>query len=226
MEKKKPDIELRLLCWSVLSILFWEASFHLLARETGLVADFSSRMKYTFFLRFIEAATICLVAYRFSAIALIGLSNKDLMKGARSGCIYSLAIGVIVFIVMFVFWLSGIKFLDYFRIDSVKKPLDVFWFFAAGGLSGPIAEEIFFRGVLFGYFKRMGFLAATLISTLMFVLMHPGAGLPVTQSLGGLVFCWSYYRSGSLLTPIIIHVSGNLAIFALGIFASHNPGLF
>jgi membrane protease YdiL (CAAX protease family) len=88
--------------------------------------------------------------------------------------------------------------------------------FLVGGLIGPVAEEIYFRGLVYGGLRRWGFWPALALSTLLFSLLHGGGpGVPVTQIVGGLVFAVSYEIEKKLLVPIMIHVLGNLAIFSL-----------
>jgi membrane protease YdiL (CAAX protease family) len=94
-----------------------------------------------------------------------------------------------------------------------------------------VAEEIFFRGVIYGYVKgalhrimpenwnhgAVG--GALLVSTFLFVAAHTGnSGIPLPQLVGGIVFCLSYEREKSLMTPIVIHSLGNLALFSLSLY--------
>jgi len=61
---------------------------------------------------------------------------------------------------------------------------------------------------------------AVTVSTLLFVLPHlTGAGFPVTQLAGGLVFALAYEKEDNLMVPITIHCLGNLAIFSIGLLA-------
>ena len=86
----------------------------------------------------------------------------------------------------------------------------------AGYVIAPVAEEIFFRGILYGFFRQWGIMVALVISTALFVISHAiGSGLPITQVIGGLLFAVAYEIEKNLLVPIIIHSLGNLAIFCL-----------
>ena len=85
-----------------------------------------------------------------------------------------------------------------------------------GGIVAPVAEEIFFRGLIFGYLRRWGIPAAILISTALFAAFHLPA-VPVTQIVGGAVFAIAYHTGRSLMVPIVIHTLGNLAIFTLSL---------
>lgn len=184
----------------------------------GLTGGFSSEMRLTFFLRIVESVSLFSIAYLNSGLGVIGFSPDKIMKGLKEGVSWSLIFGVIAFSSILILWLNGSRVLDFFRTDFVKKAEEIFWFYAAAGLAGPVAEEIFFRGIVFGYLRRHGFVLATILSTLFFVFAHSSVSVPVTQLIGGLVFCWFYEKTGSLVAPIIIHVTGNMAIFTLGIF--------
>lgn len=85
----------------------------------------------------------------------------------------------------------------------------------------PLAEELFFRGMLFPAFaRRMGVWAAILLSALLFAVLHVGTGatgdLAPNAILAGLIFplgvllAWIYHRRGTLLAPIIVHAVFNL----------------
>jgi hypothetical protein len=96
----------------------------------------------------------------------------------------------------------------------------LFNFLLVGALIGPVAEEIFFRGILYGFFRRWGIPAAVLLSTLLFILPHSqssGLALPITQLIGGILFAVAYEIEKNLLVPITIHCLGNLAIFILSL---------
>ena len=89
-------------------------------------------------------------------------------------------------------------------------------FFILGGFFAPLAEEIFFRGILYGFFRKWGISTAIIVSTLLFVLPHTsGHTLPITQIIGGILFAVSYEVEKNLLVPITIHSLGNLAIFTI-----------
>ena len=87
--------------------------------------------------------------------------------------------------------------------------------YIVGAIIGPIAEEIFFRGLLFTYLRHWGMIPALILSTAAFVLIHPVQGMAVTQIIGGLLFGISFEFEKNLMVPIVIHVAGNTAIFTL-----------
>lgn len=84
----------------------------------------------------------------------------------------------------------------------------------------PLAEELFFRGFVFGGLIRyVGVVWAMVISGLIFAMFHVTSGdtigliLPFT--LVGALFAWLYYRTGSLWTNIGAHLLFNLFSFVL-----------
>ena len=79
---------------------------------------------------------------------------------------------------------------------------------------------IFFRGILYRFFRQWGFAPALIISTIFFVLPHiTGNGIPLTQVVGGLLFAIAYEVEENLIVPIVIHCLGNLSIFSISIIA-------
>lgn len=94
-------------------------------------------------------------------------------------------------------------------------------------LLAPVAEEMLFRGLVFGWlFEKNKWLAYTLsvfifaaIHVVQYIGLYSPAHLAVAlvQYLpAGIVFAWAYHRSGNLLAPILIHALNNgLAILVL-----------
>ena len=84
-----------------------------------------------------------------------------------------------------------------------------------GGLA-PVAEELFFRGMLFGGLRaRVPFLPAALISGVVFGSLHltTGASAVPPLILFGFLLAWVYERSGSIWPAVILHaINNNLAL--------------
>ena len=161
---------------------------------------------------------IIIVLIRKGDLSTIGLSLKGVLPGLRKGLIWSAGFGIVT-IPGFALVLSiGLNPLTLIHTHLPAKLGDVALFFLVGGLIGPIAEEVFFRGVLYGFFRKWGAPAAVILSTLAFVLAHPVfPAIPVTQIVGGILFAVAYEVEKNLMVPITIHVSGNMAIFALSL---------
>lgn len=167
-----------------------------------------------------RAADVALIAlslrrFRLDRGALF-LPAGSLVSGLRRGLLWSAALGVLAALGCAAALLFGLEPLGLIGAPAAARGPQALLFFAVGGLIGPIAEEVFFRGLLYRSLRRWGAPAAILGTTLLFALLHPAAAtLPVTQIIGGLVFAAAVETERNLMVPITIHVLGNLAIFAL-----------
>ena len=82
----------------------------------------------------------------------------------------------------------------------------------------PIAEEIFFRGVVFNAWLREGGRRwAFLGSSALFALIHISVVALVPIFLLGLALAWIYQRTGNLLAPIAMHATVNGISVALAL---------
>ena len=78
-------------------------------------------------------------------------------------------------------------------------------------IGAPIAEEIFFRGFLFGGTRPLvGALPAAVITGFIFSLAHYNLGLILPFTAIGAVLALSYQRSGTLFVPMGAHFLFNL----------------
>ena len=82
----------------------------------------------------------------------------------------------------------------------------------------PVAEELMYRGVIFGSIHSRSRLLAYALSSVLFSLVHILGYLsdPVTFVVSliqylpaGLCLAWAYARSGSILAPILMHIAIN-----------------
>ena len=82
----------------------------------------------------------------------------------------------------------------------------------------PIAEEVFFRGVVFNAWLREGGRRwAFLGSSALFALIHISVVALVPIFLLGLALAWVYQRTGNLLAPIAMHATVNGISVALAL---------
>ena len=90
---------------------------------------------------------------------------------------------------------------------------------------GPVVEETLFRGVLFGVLREKNRLLAYGVTILVFAFYHlwqfvlaygdPRLFLYALQYIPqGIALCWCYERSGSIWTPIFLHMLINGLSFA------------
>lgn len=98
-----------------------------------------------------------------------------------------------------------------------RKPV-LFGLMALVALIGPVAEEIYFRGLLYGWLRaRIGVAKGLFLSALLFSLLHANgyAFLPILAL--GLLLGWVYERTGSLAAPIAVHIVHNVVMLALAV---------
>jgi hypothetical protein len=112
--------------------------------------------------------------------------------------------------------MAGINSLSMIRTSLPKNSASLLLFFLVGGIVAPVAEEVFFRGILYGFLRRWGIVVALVLSTSAFAFTHGlGHGFPLIQVVGGILFAAAYEIEKNLVVPLTIHCLGNLAIFAL-----------
>jgi membrane protease YdiL (CAAX protease family) len=86
-------------------------------------------------------------------------------------------------------------------------------------LGAPIAEEIMFRGFLFGGVRTMvPVTAAALITGFLFSLAHYNLGLIIPFTVIGALLAMAYQRTGTLLAPMSAHFAFNLLSFLALVF--------
>jgi membrane protease YdiL (CAAX protease family) len=155
----------------------------------------------------------------------MGLVGPGRLADARWGALAGLALypvvafGVGTIVALFLGALSGEPVvtpeqLDA-RLDAGGRVLAVVY----GTGIAPVAEELFFRGVLFrSLADRRGFWVAAVLSGLLFGLVHlPAEGgdvadrllLPIVMTFTGIGLAWIFERRGSLLAPIAAHAVFN-----------------
>lgn len=169
--------------------------------------------------RLLEIVLIILIVSTWGkGLSSIGLARSEMVPGLKKGLLWSAGFGVVTFLASVGLLAAGINPLTLIRTNLPTNPREITIFFVIGGMVGPIAEEVFFRGVLYGFLRRWGVAVALVLSTLIFVLSHAIVhGVPITQAVGGILFALAYEVEGCLIVPITIHCLGNLAIFTLSL---------
>jgi len=150
------------------------------------------------------------------SVTSIGLDRARWLPGLRRGLLWSAGFGALSGIVFAVLFMAGINPLSMIRTSLPKNSANLLLFFLVGGIVAPVAEEVFFRGILYGFLRRWGIVVALVLSTSAFAFTHGlGHGFPLIQVVGGILFAAAYEIEKNLVVPLTIHCLGNLAIFAL-----------
>lgn len=143
-----------------------------------------------------------------SRSALIGLITGLGLFGV--GCAYSAVLKV-------VFGASPAS--PWNAVETMRTPARVaILLFAV--LGAPVGEEIFFRGYVFGAFKRANKVGyGIVISALLFAMAHFSDvyNIPAVF-LFGVVLAWAFHRTGSLVTSVVAHAMNNGLAVAVMLF--------
>lgn len=89
------------------------------------------------------------------------------------------------------------------------------------GILVPIAEELFFRGAIFTWFRqRYNFPVALVVSSVLFALGHfDSIGVVASTLILGLANAYAFEKSKTLWVPILMHITTN-ALSVLVIYGS------
>ena len=179
-----------------------------------------SFLEKTLILRMVQTGLLVLILRAHPrGPALAGMTREHLAGGIRVGLVWSGVFGLVVAAAGGGLFLSGINPLEMLSAPIPFKGRELILFFITGGLIAPVAEEIFFRGIIYGYLRRFSVPLAVVLTTFIFALCHArNGGLPMVQIIGGLVFALAFERSKSIAAPIIIHLLGNLALFSISVY--------
>lgn len=100
------------------------------------------------------------------------------------------------------------------KTESLQNNITWYTFligFLSAAIISPIYEEIFYRGFLYKWFRgKWGVAPGMFISSLIFMIVHIPTynALPV-NFVSGLVFAWTYEKTGSVVPGMIIHGTFN-----------------
>ena len=156
----------------------------------------------------------------------LGLARNQILPGIKKGLIWSAGFGAVSAVIGLCLLLCGINPLQLIHVSLPDTFPQLFLFYFIGGIIAPIGEEIFFRGIIYGYVRRLlygklktnGVLIALTISTFLFVYAHQtGGSIPLPQLVGGIVFCLCFEIEKKLAAPMVIHCLGNIALFTISL---------
>jgi membrane protease YdiL (CAAX protease family) len=169
--------------------------------------------------RLIESSLIILIVQLWGpGVSWLGLDMRFWLAGLKRGLLWSAGLAFVSSLIFAGLLLAGINPFPLIKTRMPGSHGDIALYFLVGGVVAPLAEEVFFRGLIYGFLRRWGFPLALVLTTLLFVLAHPmSRGLPVTQLAGGVLFAGAYEMERNLLVPITIHSLGNLGIFTLSV---------
>lgn len=91
-------------------------------------------------------------------------------------------------------------------------------FILAVGVIGPMLEEIVFRKILYGSLrKKMGFILAASISSIIFAFGHLDIQHLLIYFVIGFFLCYAYYKTGRIAVNMFMHAAMNAIVIAISL---------
>ncbi len=98
---------------------------------------------------------------------------------------------------------------------AVSVPVGLFCY----GLVSPLAEELMFRGIIYGGLRRnVGSGASLLVSSLLFGIYHLNVVQGIYGTVMGALMAYAYEYFGSFAVPVLIHAAANILAFCINIW--------
>ncbi|PIU42119.1 MAG: hypothetical protein COS99_01840 [Candidatus Omnitrophica bacterium CG07_land_8_20_14_0_80_42_15] len=233
-EITKENLEVTWNVWDVckVAVLFVFFGYILVLSESGLDNIFPAIKTKEHVRMMVNSSVLDILAIVFvlyvvvseygKKIKNLGLSVSSFFKNIFIGLSgYLAALPAILGSLLLVVWIA--KLVNYeppvepvLKLFLEEKNV-IFIFYSAVFVTilGPICEEIFFRGFLFASLrKRMGSVRAILITSAFFSLLHTNMIGFIPIMILGVLLAYLYEVTGSLVSPIIVHIIHNTGMMA------------
>lgn len=113
-------------------------------------------------------------------------------------------------------WVDGQQAQDV-GFDDLTQPIQYLVAFVALVIIPPIAEELLFRGYLFGRLReRFGFWFTTIVVSIVFGIVHMQWNVGIDVAVLSVFLCYLRERTGTIWASIVLHtIKNGLAYFLL-----------
>ncbi len=154
------------------------------------------------------------------------------LRGPETGWIALLALAILLPLDQLGAWNEGLTpppdtFLEWQQSLLPQGRIDLLLTYLGLGLVVPIGEEILFRGILQAALRhRLGLFSASLATGLIFGVVHFQSWALAPLVLTGVILGLVYEFTGTLVAPMLLHVTYNTTVLSLWIFAGQQsiPG--
>ena len=126
-------------------------------------------------------------------------------------------VSIVLFSLLIVVLLTTMNLINYLYIRIIIEPVEVkklssstIWALFIACIISPIVEELFFRGVLYNFYKKKGILVAVILSSILFALIHYNFYRIVMIFIIGVFLALSYEITQCFWIPMLIHSGINL----------------
>ncbi len=143
-------------------------------------------------------------------------SGKNILSITGLAVFGQVVTGVIVAIMAIFFRQAALEYEQVVRSFSLETTSPLLMILLVGVL-GPIAEEFFFRGVLYENLKQgIEVWGAMIVSALVFGIFHGNLIQGFYAVLAGLLLAYIYEKTGTILASILLHILFNLSSYIVG----------
>jgi membrane protease YdiL (CAAX protease family) len=157
------------------------------------------------------------------AVDALGLTSRKFSRGVFYAVVGYIAL-VPIFLAIMTATFYVTKLIEYrppvqpiVRVFMEEKETGVLWLSALfAAVFGPIAEEIFFRGFMYRVLRvKLGIFWAMAVTSAVFAFLHTHivGFLPIMAL--GMLLAYLYEKTGSLVTPISVHIIHNVGMVML-----------
>lgn len=108
------------------------------------------------------------------------------------------------------------------QVADASSKYPMFVLFLAVALFAPLVEEISYRGIYFGVYKKRSKMGAALLTAVMFGLMHSNLNQFAYAVTAGFVFAMFSYAGNSIICSLIMHVTVN----GSSVISTYYPSFF
>jgi membrane protease YdiL (CAAX protease family) len=153
----------------------------------------------------------------------LGLDRSRLVYHVGIGLLVGVGVLVVSGLIQSILRFVGVQQTQLLDLQCVRDfPLSGFLGVVfAGGILGPIAEELYFRGFVFRSYRRSrGPLVAYGVTSLLFAALHLNLPALLPILVLSLILCYAYDRTGSIVPGVVGHALNNSAAFCILYFTS------
>lgn len=157
------------------------------------------------------------IALSLASVFLISRFPKLLLfhSVTLSMALIAILLGIALEFIPFGGRVDVVQLMPYFSYNLIGKLI----FIILLCLVLPVAEEIYFRGLLYPLFSsHLGSVTGAILTVIIFTLFHmPTINTALFILLSGSIYTWLVYRSRSVIPGIIAHCINNICWFILAI---------
>lgn len=178
-----------------------------------------------FFSQSLSFFSVCAVYYKIKGEFKV-LKNIFFYKASLDDFIYCFKVLSLVFLLSFAALIVGylLFIYPYDKVESHNLDLSFLsykfpLYFFTLSILGPIAEEIFSRGIVYSFLRQFFSVSVSVIvSAVLFALLHKAGLRFIYTFIGGIFLSYVYEKKRNLFHPILLHSLINVFGLILGIF--------